>query len=1577
MFLLALAGCVRESLEPVEEIKRENKVHITLNTEVPETKVTFGDADQLIWEAMDSVTLLIGDDSSRKTRAEGNNSIAAKLTAAGEGVFEGIVDLGEFSRDSIQAAIYPYNAEHHYRRSVDGDGDTYRICMMVGGKKDKKGNFTQVQKSNNVLHGENITLYSCIKTDYMKDHPNQSFKYGGNYLLDDVKFEWGSSLIRFNIYGKYPQMDSTEVFKSLVLHPKMANLAGIQEYINGHVVAQGKPSRAGVYTIGETTSAENTITVSLDEPLTIADKTQEDGIKVFMSLIPRGEITFPAEASVRVYTDRWFYSVPLEGITVNLERGKVRMIALDMSKATSPEKTYYQTTAIDSTGVEVAGQWTDVLPSGPFTKLAVKGGLREETLLQIADLLSSMDPAVDLDLSESEYETAEFPNFFAGTTVNDKYEGLKSIKFPHNIVKIADNAFAYCGDLESVDLSTVKEIGATVFQYSGLKTVTVPSNITYIGNGAFQYLEHLKEVYYNPVIDWTGYTASELADVFRTFNNRNKTWGNKVWNNSSKEMKFTVGPNVTKLTGYFFDTNAMLTDLTIEANNIDLVFQWAIRAFNIRRIEFKGSVPAATSGGLGTGFADELNDYEGSIIVPEGKLMEFADNAVILGILGTGKYMIRESGKEDDVQDVDYLTDDNTEWSKTIPSRFEKLYVKTSGDNYIGISELISIKNAISAQSNPVELDMSQATYMSSTFSSLLKGVVKLKSIKFPSNVTAIAEAAFANCTELREVDLTGITKIDRQAFRYSGLKTLNIPSSVDTIGNEAFAYLKDVESIYYNATPSGHYTSGTTGYKILCNRDKEWTNSDWNNRERPVTITIGPDVKEIPAYFFDTNARLTTLIIEAGTGIKFWDQWAIRAFNIERIEFKGDAPTCEALGQGANFAAQLTDKEGVIVCPVGRYDEFAASAFVQNILGSGKYRLRELGDEDNMVDPVTVVEYSADNSTWSETIPASFSTLYVKTSDGSLTATHMDEIKAAVDAQSGPVTLDMSAAKYVSKAFPETFTATADAPDTKLTAIKFPYNVEEISANAFKYYTALESIDLSQIKVIGGVAFQYSGLKTVTIPANVTKIGSMAFSYLKNLTEVYYNPTIDWSQYTVQDITNNNRHLSNRSTDWSNADWNNSDNPTKITFGPNVTLVTGYFFDSNAKVTELIVEGDNLQFVWQWAIRARNIKRIEFKGVLPTWSNHHSPGMGGDFATELGEKEGVIVVPDKYLVEAFENDVVKSLLNTGKYRLRQASNEFDVNDPVLPSAKLEYSVDGLSYTSTIPASFSTLYVKDLTSEFMDAEQLTPIKTAIDAQSEPVSLDLSGVRYEATSFPAIFAGTADAPYTKLKSIKFPSNVNEVEAKAFAYCSALESADLAQITSYGDECFRNTGLKSLRLDNNVKRLGSKAFYNCFNLAEVYYNPTDSRLDNWGETNRVNYYSFAFEDGYRENHTTDLVFTVGPDTRLGRYMLDGNANLTEVIFYNGNRQHQQSIRNVHYLSSVVIKNAEGLIHYKGGSGFVPLGDMVDASVTKTVTVPKGCLAKYTENTRNADDSKNDNCEFYEAFTGQGFTFVEATE
>jgi len=655
--------------------------------------------------------------------------------------------------------------------------------------------------------------------------------------------------------------------------------------------------------------------------------------------------------------------------------------------------------------------------------------------------------------------------------------------------------------------------------------------------------------------------------------------------------------------------------------------------------------------------------------------------------------------------------------------------------------------------------------------------------------------------------------------------------------------------------------------------------------------------------------------------------------------------------------------------------------AFFRNERGAIAYVVISDGINDVASEIVEIqargIVFSADNSTWSETIPASFSTLYVKTSDGSLTATHMDEIKAAVDAQSGPVTLDMSAAKYVSKAFPETFTATADAPDTKLTAIKFPYNVEEISANAFKYYTALESIDLSQIKVIGGVAFQYSGLKTVTIPANVTKIGSMAFSYLKNLTEVYYNPTIDWSQYTVQDITNNNRHLSNRSTDWSNADWNNSDNPTKITFGPNVTLVTGYFFDSNAKVTELIVEGDNLQFVYQWAIRARNIKRIEFKGVLPTWSNHHSPGMGGDFATELGEKEGVIVVPDKYLAEAFENDVVKSLLNTGKYRLRQASNEFDVNDPVLPSAKLEYSADGLSYTSTIPATFSTLYVKALTSGFMDAEQLTPIKTAIDAQSEPVSLDLSGVKYEATSFPAIFAGTADAPYTKLKSIKFPSNVNEVEAKAFAYCSVLESADLAQITSYGDECFRNTGLKSLRLDNNVKRLGSKAFYNCFNLAEVYYNPTDSRLDNWGETNRVNYYSFAFEEGYRENHTTDLVFTVGPDTRLGRYMLDGNANLTEVIFYNGNRQHQQSIRNVHYLSSVVIKNAEGLIHYKGGSGFKPLGDMVDASVTKTVTVPKGCLAKYTEDTYKADGTKNDNCEFYEAFTDQGFTFVEATE
>lgn len=1082
LLLLALGSCVQESAEFIEKQNPENLIQVTLKADLqPATKVTFDDGGQLVWEDQDSVTLLIGDDTSRGSRPD-NSSLTGMLVSVDAGVFEGVVDLGAFNRDDIQGAVYPYSDEHHYR-VYENEGVKYNcIGMLVGGVRTEDGDFHQIQKKDNVLHSGSVTLFSRFTPDYTKDHPNNNFEYGGKYLLDDKVFDWGSALIRFNIFGKHAVMDETEILKSVVLTPKMAGLAGVHYYVEGN---------DGFMTLDDAVSStdKNTVTVTLEEGVTLADKTQENGVKMFMSLLPKGKVTFPEGAEVTVYTDKWFYYVPLSGISVDLVEGRVRKVALDMSTAVSPEKTYYSADG---------GEWTMTLPS-TFQSLAVKGGIRADMLEQIRDAVWAQKTGVDLDLSQAVYETIEFPALFTATAgVPD--ETLKSISFPSNVTKIAANAFLYCKALESVDLSTVSEIGGSAFRYSGLKTLNIPSNVSMIGNYAFGDLQYLQTVYYNPSIDWAS-VADSKSTYSRHIPNRNNV---SEWNDRSNPLSVTIGPDVTELPEYCFDTNAKLTELIIEGDNLRFIYQWGIRAYNIERIEFKGGLPSEESSGPGGDFAKKLDEYEGTIYVPDGKLAEFADNAAVQTLLATGKYMIREVGSEGQASKALYSVE-GEHWYETLPSTFDKLYVKTEGENEITISELYMIKSAMKQQSQPVELDFSQATYMSQTFPAMFNGLAStdpatyIKSIRFPKNVTGIASHAFQYCESLESVDLTGIQSIGEYAFHLSGLKTVDVPSSVTSVGQWAFSHLKYATEIYYNAPV-------TTAQKVLGNRNNG--SDEWNSAANPLKVTFGPAVTALADYMFDTNGRLTELVFECENFFVGGNNWLIRATNLKRIEFKAGPPDDNAKTPGTDFAKNLAVGEGVIICPDGMYDQFNSNPNIQNILATGKYKLMEVSGGTGEVS--TVVEWSSDNQTWQSEIPSEFSELYVRTPAGAMISEEdFGKMVVAINAQSGPVALDMSQSRSELSSFPASaFGGTESSPNTKLQSVRFPSNMTAIESGAFAYNTSLESVDLSTITTLGDEAFLNSGLKTVRVDKQVTSLGLRTFYNCFQLEEIYFNAT-------------------------------------------------------------------------------------------------------------------------------------------------------------------------------------------------------------------------------------------------------------------------------------------------------------------------------------------------------------------------------------------------------------------------------------------------------------------------------------
>lgn len=128
-----------------------------------------------------------------------------------------------------------------------------------------------------------------------------------------------------------------------------------------------------------------------------------------------------------------------------------------------------------------------------------------------------------------------------------------------------------------------------------------------------------------------------------------------------------------------------------------------------------------------------------------------------------------------------------------------------------------------------------------------------------------------------------------------------------------------------------------------------------------------------------------------------------------------------------------------------------------------------------------------------------------------------------------------------------------------------------------------------------------------------------------------------------------------------------------------------------------------------------------------------------------------------------------------------------------------EYSTDGgNTWSTTFPTGtdVTTLAVRGN----LVATDITALDTFIRAQSDNMSLDLSGCMYETYTFPKVFGNaTTGNANKKLVGIKFPANVTTLATEALRYCTTLRDIDFSNIVVVGSSCFRGcSGIKTINL-----------------------------------------------------------------------------------------------------------------------------------------------------------------------------------
>jgi len=356
-----------------------------------------------------------------------------------------------------------------------------------------------------------------------------------------------------------------------------------------------------------------------------------------------------------------------------------------------------------------------------------------------------------------------------------------------------------------------------------------------------------------------------------------------------------------------------------------------------------------------------------------------------------------------------------------------------------------------------------------------------------------------------------------------------------------------------------------------------------------------------------------------------------------------------------------------------------------------------------------------------------------------------------------------------------------------------------------------------------------------------------------------------------------------------------------------------------------------------------------------------------------------VEIVTDK---ATYVKSINKSLSTKNLTKLAVYRVALDLSTFARVGSGLSYSVNGgENWLTEIPSVLNgSLAVKTDEGCLIASENLSEIKAVIDAQTAPVALDMSQAQYEATAFPAVFAGTADAPNTTLKSIEFPSNVTEVVASAFIYCSALEAVNLDKITTLGKQAFRYSGLKSVRVDKQVTSISTHVFADCYDLESAYFNATDSGLADIGSNDNNpnnNYNVFMFAKSGME-HTTDFTLTIGPDSRLPRYCLQNNNNVVKIIFeYSGTKDRKfgnNALVRANYIHTIICKGTTDPGLPYANIDVTQLSQNVPDTVTKYFVVPDGCSELY-KNHNTPEEASAGNYGLYTYLVqNAGFTLIE---
>lgn len=475
--------------------------------------------------------------------------------------------------------------------------------------------------------------------------------------------------------------------------------------------------------------------------------------------------------------------------------------------------------------------------------------------------------------------------------------------------------------------------------------------------------------------------------------------------------------------------------------------------------------------------------------------------------------------------------------------------------------------------------------------SSTFYGCTSLTSVTLHDGITTIGGQAFDGCTSLTELTLPAqLQKVEVSAFRGSGIRSLVLPETVNSLGNNIFADCPNLESV---TLPSGL---------------TRLPNELFDKCPKLTTVNIPVGVTSLPDYFFRSCTSLQHVTLPAGL-TSIGSSCFYGCTSLQNLDMPA---TLTSLGgsvfSGCKSITAITLPEGITTVPYAAFQYCTRLADVQ--LPSTLTRINSSA-------------FEGCSSLAALTLPDALTTLDGQGIFRDCTALRSISLPDAVTTV-GPALFN-GCKSLTDVHISTSLTALSQSMFsgcTSLGQVTIPDGVRSLGQGCFYGCTALTSVNIpAGVTALPSQCFQNcTSLPTVTLPTSITNIGQNAFNSCTALTDINLPEGLMTIQSTAFDKCTSLRsiHFPSTLTTLGQSSFNQCDALTEVYVPANVTSMTSYYsagvFTYCANLTLAVIDAN----LTSWGPHFLGCSKLKSLYLPATLTGTDYYGINNTYITDL-----------------------------------------------------------------------------------------------------------------------------------------------------------------------------------------------------------------------------------------------------------------------------------------------------------------------------------------------------------------------